>query len=344
MTNISLTDEQLKETINAVHEHGSNQKASAHLGLNRRTVDNRMQMARERGLLRLTEYEEFPEDTLPPEEIIKQCVARFKQEQKAWQSRKWFEIKSKIDGPYGICWFGDPHLDDNGCNWPLLEEHIKLCRKTEGMFGANIGDSHNNWVGRLGRLYAEQDTSRKTAIKLVEWFFRDSGVDWMVILKGNHDMWSGTGDPLDALASGISPILDWNAQFKIVPPKGRTANIWAAHDFKGHSQWNPLHGPSKKAQMTAAAADLYVCGHKHNWGIFKTEDGDNNRAYTTVRLRGYKYVDSYADVGGFGSQQEGASVVTVFNPYAKTNGQFLNTFEDVEAGSDFLTFLRKKYA
>jgi len=61
--------------------------------------------------------------------------------------------------------FGDPHLDDNYCNWDVLTEHIDIAASHPRIFGMNIGDSHNNWVGRLMRLYAEQDTSRKDRLQ-----------------------------------------------------------------------------------------------------------------------------------------------------------------------------------
>jgi hypothetical protein len=58
------------------------------------------------------------------------------------------------------CW---PHVDDNGCNWPLLKHHAELCRTTPGLYAINLGDSSNNWTDRLIKLYAQQDWSVKTA-------------------------------------------------------------------------------------------------------------------------------------------------------------------------------------
>jgi hypothetical protein len=58
------------------------------------------------------------------------------------------------------CW---PHVDDNGCNWPLLKHHAELCRTTPGLYAINLGDSSHNWTDRLIKLYAQQDWSVKTA-------------------------------------------------------------------------------------------------------------------------------------------------------------------------------------
>ena len=41
------------------------------------------------------------------------------------------------------------------------------------MMGICVGDITNNWVGRLMKKYADQETTRKQAIKLIEWFLKD---------------------------------------------------------------------------------------------------------------------------------------------------------------------------
>ena len=138
------------------------------------------------------ELPQIPDEDIPVEEIIDGMVVRFKKRQEYFNARQWMKFKIKDDKPIGICWFGDPHVDNNGCNWGLLKEHCEILRTTEGMYGASIGDHTDNWVGRLTRLYAHSDQSRTTAIRLAEWFIRDSGVRWLLLLRGNHDMWSST--------------------------------------------------------------------------------------------------------------------------------------------------------
>ena len=41
-------------------------------------------------------------------------------------------------------------------------------------------------------------------------------------------------------------------------------------------------------------ADLYVCGHKHNWAMFTFENPGRGSLQTFIRVRGYKFLDSYA--------------------------------------------------
>src|SRR3546814_1021767 len=54
---------------------------------------------------------------------------------------------SDLTKPYGIIAFGDTHLDDDGANIPLLRQHLEIASRP-GVYGLNIGDSTNNWVGR----------------------------------------------------------------------------------------------------------------------------------------------------------------------------------------------------
>lgn len=281
----------------------------------------------------------IPEADIPVEEIIKSMCKRFDKRKTNHEAKKWMEFKVDTDKPIAICWFGDPHLDDDGCNWPLLNEHIEICKNTPGMYGANIGDTHNNWIGRLLKEYANQETSRGTAFKLIEWFFKSSGIQWLLIFLGNHDKWGGE-ELLAEFVKNICHLIDWRAQIKLKFRNGRECLIDAAHDHSGHSQWNSLHGQQKASSM-GGIAHLYIAGHRHNWALAQNECSQTNRIYWLARARGYKHIDSYAENLGFGSQKFGASIVTVIDPKA-SDVNMVRCFADVKEGAEFLTFLRNR--
>lgn len=284
----------------------------------------------------------IPEDDIPVEDIISSMVKRFSKRKDAHVAKKWMEFKVDSDLPIGICWFGDPHIDDNGCNWPLLKEHIDICKTTAGMFGANIGDTHNNWVGRLMKEYAAQETSRGTAFKLVEWFFKDSGVKWLIMLMGNHDTWNFGSETITKIAQNICPMIDWRAQFKLKFKNNVEVLIDAAHDHSGHSQWNSLHGQQKASTM-GGSAHLYIAGHRHNWALAQNECSQTGRIYWLARVRGYKEIDDYAEKLGYGSQKHGASVVTIIDPQADEVNR-VKCFADPKEGAEYLKFVRAKYS
>ena len=119
---------------------------------------------------------DLPDDDVPIEDVIALQLRRFEKALEHQKAKRWRQFDVPINGPYALMFFGDPHVDDNGCHWPLLKKHCELARDTEGLYAINIGDTTNNWVGRLAKLWANQDTSSRTARKMAKWLLHDSGV------------------------------------------------------------------------------------------------------------------------------------------------------------------------
>ena len=97
--------------------------------------------------------EERPVDFVPIDEIISHRKKQYNQKLKAKKSRKLINIKINQMGPIGILHFGDPHVDDDGTDLAEIYSLCNLVNKTDGLFGGNLGDIQNNWVGRLQALY-----------------------------------------------------------------------------------------------------------------------------------------------------------------------------------------------
>jgi hypothetical protein len=129
--------------------------------------------------------DKLPDPDISAEDLIAYRKKTYAQRNAAETARKLIGVRVKIDGPIGITHFGDVHIDDDGCWIEKLEMDMNSVRDTEGMFGANLGDLQNNWVGRLARLWANQGTSASQSWKLVEWMI--NYIDWLYIIGGNHD-------------------------------------------------------------------------------------------------------------------------------------------------------------
>lgn len=342
-----LPEIEIKKSVEMYYACGKNfTKAAKILGITRQGLQDRIRDYERRNKVKLIEDETIikpealPESDLPIDKLIDDMCNRFSKRKGYDDAKKWRKFNVSGNKPIGICWFGDPHVDDNGCNWPLLKKHCDIVKNTDGMFGANIGDTHNNWVGRLMKEYANQDTSIETAYKLIDWFFNSSGIKWLIMLTGNHDTWNDDARLLKKMCQNICPMVDWRAQFKLIFSNGRECLIDAAHDFKGHSQWNSLHGQQKASTM-GGIAHLYISGHRHNWALAQNECPETHRIYHLVRARGYKYIDDYAVTNGFGNQNHGAAIVTIIDPNADELN-LVRCFVDVQEGADYLTYLRKK--
>lgn len=328
-------------------QNNSVKKTSEILGKDRQWVRLRLERAR-----KIQEENQpdiilpdFPQDDLPIEQIIDLMEQRSGKRKESYKAHTWFPVEIKDKKPIAILWFGDPHLDDAGADWTLIKHHAKLCKETPGLYGANIGDSTNNWGSRLAHLYANQDTSKKTAQRLCEWFMLNSGITWLLFLIGNHDAWGDGSEILKLMAQKhkTQKIIchDWEARFVLKFPGGQEIRVNAAHDFAGSSQWNPLHGATKAAKF-GDHIDLLVCGHLHNWAVSQWELGAQGTVPVLIRVKGYKTYDQYAMRMGHYEQQEGAAILTVLNPYSKTQAGRVVPFVDVDSGVEYLKWLRSK--
>lgn len=275
-------------------------------------------------------------------ELIERRKAQFARKSEHEQHARLIPVRIRIDGPVGILHFGDPHVDDDGTDIAQIERHKQLVSDTEGLFAANVGDTTNNWIGRLARLYAQQSTTAEDAWMLAEWFV--GGMQWLYIVGGNHDTWSGAGDPLKWISAqtGSHYAAD-EVRMCLTFPRGSDVVVNARHDFAGSSQWNAAHGPAKAAQM-GCRDDILICGHKHKCGYNPVVDPHSGKVMHALQVGSYKVYDRYAKSRGFRDQHISPCVLTVIDPTASHPANRVQVFWEPEAGADYLRFLRSKRA
>lgn len=340
-------EEAIRETAKVFQEEGSQRKTALRMNMSRAAVAERLRHADEMGLLTTAAPKPFHVETELPsrlpsaEELISRRKAEFSRVDASRNARKLIDIAVTTHGPIGIAHGGDPHLDDPGTNIALIERHVDLVNRTEGLFAANVGDLQNGWIGRLARLYAEQSTSAAEAWVLVEWFVRSQ--QFLYLIKGNHDCWAGSGDPLNwMLRSSPGVVESDGARMNLKFPNRREVRINARHDFKGHSQWNPVHGPAKAAQM-GWRDHILIAGHLHISGYNLLKDPSTGLISHAIRVASYKTHDRYADQLGLPDQNISECVVTVIDPDATDERRLVTVFMDPEEGADYLTFKRRRY-
>ena len=287
------------------------------------------------------EVEELPSVQPSVDELIERRIAEFDRVDAAKRARKLIGVKVKIEGPIGISHFGDPHVDDPGTNLRLLQRHVHIVNKTAGLFGANVGDQQNLWIGRLGRLYGEQSTSSQESWRLAEWLIQS--VDWLYLIAGNHDLWAGSGDPVRWMMRTQPGVYEAHgARLGLVFPNGREVRISARHDFSGHSMWNTSHALSKAAQM-GLRDHILTCGHRHVSGYAIVMDPHTKLQTHCCRIASYKTHDRYADEKGFPDQNFSENFVTVIDPEATSERSLVTVFPNMEEGAEFLTWKRAKW-
>lgn len=284
----------------------------------------------------------LPDGTADAGELLERRKKDFARVRAAKEARRLVDIPIKIKGPIGIVHFGDPHVDDDGTDIGLIEDHVRIVNKTDALFGANLGDMQNNWVGRLARLYGEQGTSHSEAWVLTEWLV--SSLQWLYLVGGNHDCWSGVGDPLKWIARQSNNVLEYHgARLSLNFPNGKRVRINARHDFSGHSMWNPNHGPMKAVQG-GWRDHILTCGHKHvSFVAGPLKDPASGLLSWAIRCAGYKTYDRYAEEKGLPDQNAFAACVTIIDPqYADDDARLITVIPDVQEGADFLKWKRRR--
>jgi len=260
------------------------------------------------------EVSDIPDDDLDADEIVAQAKAAFRQKKAHELARRLIPVQVRVPGPIGILHFGDPHVDDPGTDLELLDRHSDLTRDYSFVVGANVGDTTNNWIGRLAALYASQNMSRSRAVKVAERFIRRT--KWLYMIGGNHDLWSGADDPIrwisrSAGATYQSSECRVELRFQDGDPPIR---INARHDFAGSSQWNPAHGPMKAAMM-GTRDHILVAGHRHESAHGVVKCPTTGIVCHALKVASYKMFDRYARERGFRDQALGPAAMTILQPY-----------------------------
>ena len=336
----------IEQILDAFERFGSCRKAAQFLNVNAAGMQRRLNAywAKNKEEPKEKHYEiaPLPEDDIPIEQLIEHRKRQFQHKRNHEEASKLIPVKIKIDGPIGIWLAGDPHVDDDGTDLAALQAHSELVNRTDGMFAANVGDTTNNWVGRLARLYGEQSTSAAQAWRIAEWFITEQK-KWLWIIGGNHDAWSGSGDPIKWITRQQGTLYKSSeARLALSFPNGLNVRINSRHDHSGSSIWNPAHGPMKAAIM-GTRDHLYVAGHQHTSAYSQLKDPIAEIVMHTLRVSSYKTYDRYAKERGFRDNTFSPCAVAVINTrLPDTHPDLIKIFWSPTEGADYLTWLRKR--
>lgn len=338
----SITKEQWLRAKDALHEAEGNMSEGARLLALPRTTFRHHLLS---GNVKFTATDKadierpyLPSELPPNEELVAERIKRFQRTREARDARKLIPIKVNLPGPICVVHMGDPHVDDDGTDLGLLAHHLELVKNTKGMFGANVGDMQNNWVGRLSHLWGQQSTSGAEAWALTEWLV--TSIPWLYLVGGNHDIWSGVGDPIKWMIERCRGIYEWyGVRLALQFPNGREVRVNARHDFKGHSQWNPAHGVGKAVRM-GWRDHILTCGHKHVSGWMILKDPANGMLSHAIRVGSYKVFDRYADEKNL-TDENLAACATVIDPDAEREEDLVTPMWSIDRAAEFVTYLRK---
>jgi hypothetical protein len=290
----------------------------------------------------ILEFPQLPDPREPIDSLIQRRSEHYQRKIAYREAATWQQIKVNDRKPYGIALIGDPHLDDDGCNWPALLDDVAILKNTPGLYAVNIGDTTNNWVGRLARLFANQETSQTSARQLAEWFLTKAGITWAAVILGNHDEWNEGGEIIKRMCASSPvtiPVHDWLAKVAFVSPNGAEFRANLAHNFKGSSIYSTTHGPLREAiWMQQDRPHLLAAGHIH-FGGMQTIELPGGRIVHLVRVSSYKDDDRFALVNGFHEGTRFRAAMAIIDPDAPDHERCM-TFPSLKQGAAVLRAMR----
>lgn len=338
----------------ALAAHGNNKSAAARaLGITRNALNWRLTKELADGpqddvqeAPAILTFPELPDFREPIEDLIRRRTRHYERLKTHRDAATWQQIGISENAPFGLAIIGDPHLDDDGCAWPALLDDVATLRDTAGLYAVNIGDTTNNWVGRLARLFANQETSQTSARQFAEWFLTGAGIKWAGVILGNHDLWGDGGEIIRRMCAKSPvtiPVHEWAAKIELAFPGGQVCRLNLSHDFKGRSIYSTTHGPLREAiWYQEGGAHIFAAGHIHFGGLQQIEL-PGGRCVWLARVSGYKDFDSHALVNGFHEGQRFRSVVAIIDPSAPDHERVL-MFSSIAQGARVLKMMRANFA
>jgi transposase-like protein len=345
-----ITSDQVAQAMRRylpLKEQGLNvSQAADQMGMNRSTLQARIrQFTAEGGAVARSQEAELdipspPSADEPIEELLARRKLQYARSTASEEFHKLIPIKVKTAGPVAICAVGDPHVDDDKCDLGAIENDMTIIGQTEGMYALHVGDITNNWVGRLGRLYAHQTTKASDGIRIAEWMF--GLAQPLAVVGGNHDLWNEGMSWLNFCVkqAGTKLLQEHGVRVELKFPGGKSLRIHTRHDFPGHSQFNSLHG-LRKEHLFGLRDHVNIAGHKHidAYAVIPSPDGYMQHM---LRVSGYKGHDDYAKALNLQPMKMAPTCALIIDPNSKNEAEVVKPFWDMEEAADFLTFKRKR--
>lgn len=327
-----------QQVLEALARHGGNvSRAADDVGLSPRQV----RRYRDRGV----HIPSIPDADRDVSAILRARKDEFRRLDDSIRARQLIPIQMKDDKPICLVFFGDPHLDDPGTDIEAVERHAELVQETEGMYGACLGDITNNWIGRLARLYENHTVTAQEGWKLAEWFL--TKVDWLYVVSGNHDLWSGHRDPVPWILEhrGATSLYDCWVRVALQFPNGREIRVNCRHEWKGSSVYHNIQGQYRAAKH-GFSDHIIIGGHKHTCGYAQavhpdpTTGIDHGRLSHLLQVATYKIHDKYAREHGFPNQHISPCACAVIDPGAEYETDLVEIYWRPEKAKKVLEAIR----
>lgn len=338
-----MSDEELLQRVNKFKECQFNMSEAARvLGIHRATLQHSMREAYKRGLA----GEEVTRDGFQPKsedyyEARGRRIEAYKNKTKKGGWRKPVMVRMP-SGPFRLKLFGDPHLDANGCNYQLFEEHWLDMSLEDRVYGVCVGDWFNNWKATLSHLWKEE-SNPSDAWLCLEYLMNERGEALIAACTGNHDDWThAPADPIDLLMKRHGTIYRKGAvRLLLAFDNEAPITIGIRHKWRGSSMYSAAHGILRQS-IWGWRDHISVGGHIHQdeSRMLVHEDGFKQHI---CQVSTFKELDEHVDIQGYQGPRISPVWDLVIDP-AKPDGSAdkIKVFWDKEEAGGYLSWLRSR--
>lgn len=206
---------------------------------------------------------------------------------------------TKIKQPvFVVGFFGDPHMDNPGCDLDLFHDELRNLDPDQGVYGICIGDVFDNWVRALA--HAGQQSTDPYCAWIV---FEDlmSRYPFLTLILGNHDIWNtGTANALMEFCRGQGILVRRSGGRIIINTgEGEPLTISARHIWQGSSMYSEAHNLKRAATFGHTSDDIVTGGHYHKGEVREHVRPEDGKVQRLIALDSFKEYDDYANDRGF---------------------------------------------
>jgi|GEM_PF-3706900 len=335
---IAVQDKERAETVAVYRETGGNMSETARrLGVSRQAIQDRIKAAKKRG--EIEEWETHDPNVPRRDDYLAARERKIAAYQKKKRKGDWRKpvVTTLPEKPFRLKLFGDPHLDADGCNFELFEQHWMDLDAENGVYGMCIGDWFNNWLKALAHLWREESTHPSDAWLCLEYLMEQRGGALIAACSGNHDDWThGPTDPVDLLMKKYG-VLYRQGALRVMVKCGGLEPFFIAlrHKWRGNSMYSAAHW-GVRANREGWRDLILVGGHIHQDEPRLVSHPDGFRSHV-CQISAFKEFDTFADVHGLNGPKISPVWELVIDPREPdTSPDKVKTFWDSERAQNYL--------
>lgn len=287
--------------IKTTQKNGYNLTATAReLGCTRANVRRRLTNAILAGDHRIDPHKLFGpkvQMSRPLEEIIKAREELGLRNDRKVAKGDW--TKPKLiplpDGPIILGIFGDPHLDNSGCDLDMFEDELSRRDPDQGVYTCCVGDFFDNWPRAMGHLYAESGDPAPAWVLFEHWM---ENYPFLFSVTGNHDLFvNGTENFLDVFFRQHGMVLRRSGGRFLLGTQN-PITISMRHIWQGNSQYSNAHNLKRAATFGHTDDDVIIGGHFHKGECRTHVRPSDGKVSKLIAVSSFKRLDNFANDKG----------------------------------------------